>query len=200
MTNQADVNRKEWSLAVTEAMWYFFGVWLIGLIIVIVLKDCCPTFRPNHVCLADLFGFFGCCGLIYVSLWVITKYWEGVYINDNLTETEILAPTQSIFIFVFYIICLVMLCYLTIVTLIFSFVGICCGLFLARLNDASVFHRLTICLGIPEAGAGSGTFNPYGTHSEATNQRKTYLDSIKKLGNQFAIDSERECMICLTSF
>ena len=85
VTNKGDMNRKAWVMDVSEGFFYFIGFFILFFIIAAIVKAC--NFRArNYSCLIDTFGFFGCCLLTFCVKWVIWKFWEGVYVNSDLTE------------------------------------------------------------------------------------------------------------------
>ena len=104
VTNQADINRKEWSLGVIEGTWIILGIWFVILIFTGIMSDCFrQRLRNGLFLLKDMFGVFIIIGLLYVWYWIVSKFWEGWYIQSELTEAEQLEPTQSFFILCFYV-------------------------------------------------------------------------------------------------
>ena len=89
-------------MEVVEALIITSVAWIVLLVLVICVKECCRNLIPSDTCAVDSLGTAVALGLGFADYWIITKFWEGVFINSELTNAEAVAPIQSFFILFFF--------------------------------------------------------------------------------------------------
>ena len=150
-------------MEVVEALIITSIAWLISIVLIVCVKECCRTLIPSEVCAIDSLGTATLASLIYADYWIISKFWQGVFINNELTGAESSMPVQSFFILFFFWFLEFVLIYLTLMVLIFT-VGLL--IFLCVIwgsgNERSIYHPISRCLGVQAhqfGGGPTGTFD-----------------------------------------
>jgi len=95
VTNRADMNRKDFVMEVQEAGFIFLLMWIVLAIMGLCIKNCCfRNATPQAMTpIGDIILTFLLVLWPYVCYWVISKYWEGYYINNDLTPGQAEART-----------------------------------------------------------------------------------------------------------